>query len=173
VGRSDTIYDPEKFRWLSAQHVARLSPDAFVEAVSPFVDRERFPLRGDALRIALLTIRTRIHTYAEVNEHLKCFYPVPGEHLEQARAEVRDDPSAREVLQAQAARMEAVPSWTTDALTEAVRQAGRDTKAKGPALYHPLRKALTGDESGPDLSGIMAALGRDEVLARIRATLVG
>lgn len=173
VGRSDTIYDPEKLRWLSAQHVAHLSPDAFVETVSPFVDPERYPLTGDALRIALLTIRTRVQTYSEVNEHLRCFFPPPSDQLEAARAEVRDDPSARAVLDVLAGRLAALSSWSTDALAESVREAGRDTKAKGPALYHPLRKALTGDESGPDLAGIMGALGREEVLARIRATLAG
>jgi glutamyl/glutaminyl-tRNA synthetase len=150
-----------------------LSPEAFVENVSPFVDQGRYPLTGEALRIALLTIRTRVQTYGEVNEHLRCFFPQPGNHLEEARAEVRRDPSARGVLEVLAGRLAALPTWSTDALADSVRQAGRDTKSKGPALYHPLRKALTGDESGPDLAGIMGALGREEVLARIRATLVG
>jgi nondiscriminating glutamyl-tRNA synthetase len=173
VGRSNTIYDPEKLRWLSAQHTARLSPEAFVEAVSPFVARSRFPLEGEALRIALLTVRTRIATFAEVNAHLECFFPTPGPELEGARAQVREDPAARSVLEALASRMSTLSSWSAEALAEVVRQTGRELAAKGPALYHPLRRALTGDESGPELAGIMAALGRDEVMARIRATLSG
>jgi nondiscriminating glutamyl-tRNA synthetase len=173
VGKSDTIYDPEKLRWLSGQHIARLSPDELVEAVSPFVDRTRFPLQGEALRIALLTIRTRLTTYGDVNGHLECFFPAPGGELDRARAEVRNDPGARGVLEALEGRMSGLSAWSPEGLAEAVKATGRETKAKGPALYHPLRKALTGDESGPDLSGIMAALGRDEVLARIRATLAG
>lgn len=173
VGRSDTIYDPEKLRWLSAQHIARLDPDDFVRVVSPFVDRLRFPLEGEALRIALLTIRTRIAVYGEVNEHLRCFFPPAGKELEKARAEVRGDPAAQGVLEALEVRLVALPGWSSDVLADAVKQTGREAGAKGPALYHPLRKALTGDESGPDLIGIMAALGRGEVLDRIRSTLSG
>jgi glutamyl/glutaminyl-tRNA synthetase len=173
VGKSDTTYDPEKLRWLSGQHIARLSPDAFVAAAIPFVDSRRVPLGGEALRTALLTIRTRVATFGQVNEHLERFFPPPSEEWEAARAAAREDPTSRRVLEALAQRFGSLASWSAQELAEAVKQTGRETGAKGPALYHPLRRALTGDESGPDLAGIMAALGRGEVQARIRATLEG
>jgi nondiscriminating glutamyl-tRNA synthetase len=173
VGKSDTTYDPEKLRWLSGQHIARLSPEAFVDAAIPFVDRRRIPLEGEALRIALLTIRTRVVTFGQVNEHLERFFPPRSDEWEAARAAVRQDSTARGVLENLGRRLGSLATWSAPSLAEAVKETGRETGAKGPALYHPLRRALTGDESGPDLAGIMAALGREEVEARIRATLDG
>jgi len=172
VGRSDTAYDPEKLRWLSGQHIALMDDERVVEAVDPFLDRARFPLEGDALQIAVRTVRSRLSTFGEIDEHLRCFFPT-GPEVEAARAEVRADPVSRDVLGAVLARLHALETWTQEALGAAVREAGRETGAKGPALFHPVRKAVTGEASGPDLPGIMAAVGRGEVLARISDTLAG
>ncbi|MEQ1653810.1 MAG: glutamate--tRNA ligase [Hyphomicrobium sp.] len=48
--------------------------------------------------------------------------------------------------------------------TAAVRSA---TGAKGKALFHPLRMALTGQESGPDLKSLLPLIGRARAAARL------
>lgn len=48
--------------------------------------------------------------------------------------------------------------------TDAVKSA---TGAKGRALFHPLRLALTGRDSGPELKALLPLMGRDRVLARL------
>jgi glutamyl-tRNA synthetase len=53
-------------------------------------------------------------------------------------------------------------SW--GAWTQAVRQT---TGLKGKALFHPLRLALTGRESGPELAKLLPLIGRAKVLARL------
>jgi glutamyl-tRNA synthetase len=41
------------------------------------------------------------------------------------------------------------------------------TGLKGKALFHPLRLALTGRESGPELTKLLPLIGRAKVLARL------
>ena len=173
VGKSDTTYDPEKLRWLSAQHIARMEVNALVASVSSHLDRSRFPLQGDALGIAVDTVRSRLTTFGEIDEHLTSFYPDESVDLQRAREQVRNEPDARRVLQEVAVRLQALEVWTPDSLRSAVRDAGKATGARGPALFHPLRKAVSGEESGPALGGILGALGRAEVMARIARTLDG
>ena len=48
--------------------------------------------------------------------------------------------------------------------TEAVKQA---TGAKGRALFHPLRLALTGQERGPELKDLLPLIGHDKAAARL------
>lgn len=52
---------------------------------------------------------------------------------------------------------------TWKAWTSAVRDA---TGRKGKALFTPIRVALTGLQSGPELAGLLPLLGREETLAR-------
>ncbi len=173
VGASDTTLDPEKLLWASAQHIQRMPLDALVTAVAPYVDRERFPLDGDALTAAVAALRSRLSTYGEINDHLDHVLPRPGEALEQARHEVRGNPAARGVLEALRHAFEGLPQWEPGALGRTIRATGKDVGARGPALFHPLRKAVTGRESGPDLGALLAAVGREETLRRIDRTLNG
>jgi glutamyl-tRNA synthetase len=53
-------------------------------------------------------------------------------------------------------------TWGT--WTAAVKGA---TGAKGKALFHPLRLALTAVDSGPDLKGLLPLIGRERTLARL------
>ena len=55
-------------------------------------------------------------------------------------------------------------SGTWSKWTEAVKQA---TGAKGRALYHPLRLALTGLERGPELKDLLPLIGREKAAARL------
>jgi len=43
------------------------------------------------------------------------------------------------------------------------------TGRKGRELFHPLRLALTGRDSGPELGLLLPLIGRERVLARLRA----
>lgn len=53
---------------------------------------------------------------------------------------------------------------TWKAWTDAVKA---ETGAKGRALFHPLRLALTGKEKGPELAALLPLIGRTRVLARL------
>jgi glutamyl-tRNA synthetase len=62
--------------------------------------------------------------------------------------------------------------WDADtwkALTNAVADA---TGAKGRALFHPLRLALTGEDQGPEMAALLPLLGRDRTAARLQRAAV-
>jgi glutamyl-tRNA synthetase len=68
---------------------------------------------------------------------------------------------------AQAAALLPQEPWdatTWKAWTDAVKA---ETGAKGRALFHPLRLALTGKEKGPELAALLPLIGRTRVLARL------
>lgn len=52
--------------------------------------------------------------------------------------------------------------------TDAIK---RETGAKGKALFHPLRLALTGREAGPELKAMLPLIGRARVKGRLLGTV--
>ena len=59
--------------------------------------------------------------------------------------------------------------WSAEpwkALADAVKAA---TGAKGRELFHPLRLALTGRDSGPEMAGLIARMGKDRAVERLAA----
>ena len=74
--------------------------------------------------------------------------------------------ASREVTKAAAVLLPAGPvdasiwkMWTTAIAAE--------TGIKGKGLFMPLRLALTGRDSGPELASLLAIMGRDRILARL------
>jgi glutamyl-tRNA synthetase len=64
-------------------------------------------------------------------------------------------------------------AWSDDpwhTLTDALKAA---TGRKGKALFHPLRLALTGRDSGPDMKALLPLIGEDEVRVRLERAAAG
>ena len=71
-------------------------------------------------------------------------------------------------LLAEAARIAADIDWADDpwhSLTEALKAA---TGRKGRALFHPLRRALTARDSGPEMAPLLVLMGRERAVERLR-----
>ncbi len=75
------------------------------------------------------------------------------------------DDEARAYL-AEAARLLAWGDDPWGALTGALKQA---TGRKGKALFHPLRQALTGRDSGPDMHALLPLIGEAEARRRLES----
>ena len=65
-------------------------------------------------------------------------------------------------------KLEATSSWQAPTLEETVRSFAEATGAKLGKIAQPLRAALTGKAVSPPVFDVMAVLGREEALARIR-----
>jgi glutamyl-tRNA synthetase len=78
------------------------------------------------------------------------------------------DHDERQVVREAAAVAQGL-DWATEpwrALTEQVKQSsGR----KGRDLFHPLRLALTGRESGPEMASLVSAMGKERAIRRLEA----
>ncbi len=170
VGRSDTQLDLEKLRWVAAQHIAAEPLEQLTAHVRPFVDTASFPSAIEHLEGVIDTLRTRLSTYGDINEHLPLLYPPEESSLPQRRG-LGADAAVRAVLAAVRARLESAPDWEAVALDQAVRAGGAHAGAKGATLFHPVRVLLIGSEKGPDLGKILAAIGRAEALRRFAQAL--
>lgn len=58
-----------------------------------------------------------------------------------------------------------------DAAKIALRRAGEEAGAKGRQLYHPIRLALTGSDSGPELVTLLTLLRAGLIRERVRSVL--
>ncbi|MBX9588722.1 MAG: glutamate--tRNA ligase [Hyphomonadaceae bacterium] len=78
------------------------------------------------------------------------------------------DAEARATLARLAEQFDGVGDWQAQALEAVVREFVEKTGQKLGKVAQPLRAALTGKAVSPPVFDVMAVLGRDEALARIR-----
>ena len=72
-------------------------------------------------------------------------------------------------LLAEAARIAGGLDWGDDPWQRLTGALKEQTGRKGKALFHPLRLALTGRDSGPEMAPLVALMGRDRAVRRLRA----
>jgi len=65
----------------------------------------------------------------------------------------------------------ALPDFTAEAIDGALRAYAEKNELKLGSVAQPLRAAMTGSTTSPGIDLTLAALGRDEVLARIASVL--
>ena len=75
---------------------------------------------------------------------------------------------AKAVLAGLLPELEAAPDWTAAGVEAVVRPYAERVGQKLGAVAQPLRAALTGRTTSPPIFDVLAVLGRDESLARLR-----
>jgi glutamyl-tRNA synthetase len=85
---------------------------------------------------------------------------------ELAPPRLEDDERA---LVREAAEIAASLDWNGDPWHELANALKGSTGRKGKALFHPLRLALTGRESGPEMASLLTRIGKDRAVARLEA----
>lgn len=171
VNKAAAVFDEVKFRHLNREHLKRMDDGAFLEAVRPHLEAAGRlpagpwpqPLRAWALSL-LPMLRERIEVLPDaVAATDPLFRFDPGAMDETARA-LLAEPDAPKVIRAfaqAAARDLSAPG----AYRELVGELKAATGAKGRALFHPIRVALTAAASGPELEALVPLLEAGSRLA--------
>jgi glutamyl-tRNA synthetase len=59
--------------------------------------------------------------------------------------------------------------WSAEAWPTLTAELKTLSGRNGRALFHPLRLALTGRDSGPEMAGLLEAMGKDRAVSRLKA----
>jgi glutamyl-tRNA synthetase len=169
VGRAGAVFDPAKLEWLSAEHLKTLSLSELGLRSLPFLKGTEFEnLPEDELAPLLDSIRQKLHRLDELPDQLAAFSQTRPDPDEEARTWLSSEAAAKALPQVLKA-WQAMPQGDAEALLGAVRDVGKTAGIKGKDLWMPLRAALTGRTAGPELKVVIAHLGMEEAINRLRA----
>jgi glutamyl-tRNA synthetase len=148
-GRAPAHFDPHDVELLNARLLHKLDYAAV---------KDRLPV--EASEADWLLLRPNLERLSDFDAWFAVLHGdiEPPELGHDERLLVKDAATAAEKL-----------DWSAEpwkALAEKVRAA---TGKKGRELFHPLRLALTGRESGPEMAGLVSAMGRDRAVRRLEA----
>jgi glutamyl-tRNA synthetase len=173
VGRAASRFDFAKLTNLNA-HYLRETPDTELLAlVRPLIEKTLgTALSPGALeRIArgMNGVKQRTRTVVELAAGL-VFYARDGAPPMDEKAQGLITAEARRLLAQVVTALEpASVDWTESMLEATVKAVAESAMVKLGQVAQPLRAALTGSTVSPGIFEVLAILGRDESLARLRA----
>ena len=168
VGKSGSVFDPDKLRWTNAQtlhHASGATLRAWGEAFLPAAAAELPPADLESL---LELVRGNLMTLTDIPSELGPFLDESLEFESEAREALESD-EARSLLVGLADDVERLAEWSGQGFKSALLARGKQLGLKGRKLFLPVRAALTGRTHGPELPHIAERLGQSRCAERLRA----
>jgi glutamyl-tRNA synthetase len=172
IGKSAARMDYKKLDNLNGHYIRETPDAALVAEVTAFAGRETPPrilsaMAHQRLGSAMASLKERAKTLVELVQGAEFLF-TDGPRTLDAAAEKLLTPEARAAMAAALPALEST-DWTGPALEAAARAYAEQNGLKLGQVAQPLRAALTGNASSPPLFEMLALLGREESLIRLRA----
>jgi glutamyl/glutaminyl-tRNA synthetase len=176
VGRSASVFDPAKLAWLNRHYMREAAPARLAREALPWFLRAGFVTDATPQSLAYIEalLPMAVGSVDRIEEIAERLAFVFRWDVARAADAVRAEPGGAVAVRAFAEAVAAAGRLDRDAFRSAAARARERTGLKGRALFHPVRVALTGEESGPELDLAVpaidagAALGSTAGVRRIK-----
>jgi glutamyl-tRNA synthetase len=167
VGASGVQFDLDKLRWVNEHYVRDLSVEQLAERARPYVEADGYDVSDERLETICALVQDRIQVVPEVVTENRYFFEDPDAY-EEAGVEKRWNDGSAELLRTYADRLEEVDTFDTDTVETVLRDLADEKEVGAGAIIHPSRLAVSGRSYGPGVFGLLAAVGKDACIRRMR-----
>jgi glutamyl-tRNA synthetase len=181
VSANPARFDVKKAEAINGVHVRALDAEDFVQRVVPYLQTagvlpaEPSDDQMARLRTIAPLVQERVTVLGDAAPLVRFLFVTEEEFAPEEDAAAKNlKPEAEPVLRASIEALEALPSWETAAIEQALKDALVEGLGLKPRkAFAPVRVAITGRTVSPPLYESMELLGRDVSLGRLRNALPG
>jgi len=172
INKSAAVFEDTKLLWLNQQHMKRADLDRLLTLIGPIVtangrvDDETWTAADRTrLRRGIDLLRDRCKTLHDLADAAEILFPVAFRPVDQAAV----TPRQAELMRGIADELAGLAPFSPEAIEATIRGALERRGATLKDVAFACRIVLTGRKAGPGLFDILAAIGRDVVVDRLRA----
>ena len=154
-GQSPSRLDFDKLNHVNAHYLRAAPASALADLLGVTVSEA-----------AIESVKSKASTLPELKEQLGLYLAAPTSYDEKATAQLA---KGRDNLALLLPALDALGEWSEVAIKAAVQQVADANAKKLGELMPPMRAAIVGAMSGPDIPLAMAILGKQESLKRLQA----
>jgi len=166
VQKSGAVFNQEKLDWLSNLYIKQMDNKVFAKIAKDFI-----PENWELNEAMMNSVKERINRFGELEDLVRFYFELPQYEAALLVWKEMSKGQVKESLEKARGIVEAIPDtdFKTDLLEKTILEA-ISGESRGEILW-PLRVALSGQKNSPSPFEIMAALGKEESLARIDRAL--
>ena len=174
VSKTAAIYDTKKLTWMNGQYLVSMDLDAVTRETIPFFVRKGLVTQDQAtekyaeIRAIVGVVRDRVKTLVELTEAAEYYFWDVTEYDEKGRRKYFFSPETAILLQKAQERLVTIEVFDAQHTEEAYQKLIDELSIKAGEIIHPTRLALTGRMVSPGLYDVMALLGKECCLARLK-----
>jgi nondiscriminating glutamyl-tRNA synthetase len=172
AGKSGAIFDEAKLEWLNAIYIRNCDVDRLTELLLPFIREAGYDVdlmsRG-WLHQVVGALRDNLVTLADIGLYMDIFIDDRYSISDEARAILREDAAAVVKVLREELEQKMIPE--RDFYRSLINSVRRKTGLKAKGLFLPIRAAVTGRTSGPELEKVFAILGKESIVRRLERAI--
>ncbi len=163
ITKSPAVFDQEKLNWLNRHYLKESPRRRLAELSVPMLGKAGYlresvsEMALDWLELVLDAVLKNLDYLGQLPSATKLIFEYSAESV--ARGEetrhVVEESASREVLKAFIPQVLAARELTYERFRDIAKSVGKETGKKGKDLFHPIRVALTGAVSGPELEKLI------------------
>lgn len=169
LNKSPAIFNMDKLTWFNAEYIRRMPFEDYLAMVTPWFDQALAGSGIDYRRLAEL-MQGRTEVFNRVPDMVRFLREMPAfdRELYLNKKQKSTEESLLPSLKLAQGILSPLPSWTEEALHDALMAGIRQAGLKNGTVLWPLRVALSGQASTPGGAIEIAwLLGREETLRRL------
>jgi glutamyl-tRNA synthetase len=168
IGRSAGVFDPQKLLDINGDHIRAARVDDLLDGFRVFASKQGLATKDDAFDLAVIeTLKIRAKTLEEMAQKAAFYYAEKVSYEEKA-SEKFLTPQNRPVLEAVVEALAGVDVSDQKAQEAAFEKMMEKTGLAFGKIAQPVRVALTGSTASPGLFEMIAVLGGETTIRRIK-----
>ena len=168
VGRSAGVFNPEKLLWLNAHYIKSGDPVRLGELLREYLGMQGIDTTGGPDPATVVpTLRERARTMVEMADGALFYYRAPESYDPEAAGKFLTE-DRRPALEAVVRHLENLDDFSESGIEGAFSAIFEETGLKMGKIGPSVRVALTGGTVSPSVYEVIAVLGKDRTLERLR-----
>ncbi len=170
VSKSASAFNTSKLRWLNQHYMIESEPEALAELLLPFLKKLGIETEANEYLTDVVKAHVqRAHTLVELAEQVKYLFIDELEYDEKAVAKQLTEAS-KPVLE-ELVKLLTEADWNHEALDGVVKQVTKNLDVGMGKVGMPLRTAIVGRTSSPNLDETLYLVGKEKTLQRLNRAL--
>jgi glutamyl-tRNA synthetase len=172
VGKSAGIFNPEKFLWVNSYYLKELPLSRLAEDIIPYIAVKGYPVSQDKswLERMIATLRERSKTLVELVDSAG-FYLTDNIAIDENAAHKFLTAEIRMPLTKLVDKLAGLDDFTEAGIEQLFSAVLQDLALSMGKLAQPVRVALTGSTVSPGIHEVIAVLGKERTIKRLRLAL--
>ena len=174
ISKKSSVFDMQKLEWLNGRYLHELEPEDILDLVMPLFIEAGYVTVDDSgakrpyLAGVVSLLRERCRLLPEFVEQSGYFFADPESYSEKGVKKHFKNEEVADRLDTLADRYAALDDFTVDATEHVTRELCEELGTGAGKLIHPTRLAVTGVTFGPGLFEILALIGKERTVGRMK-----
>jgi glutamyl-tRNA synthetase len=173
VGKSAGVFNPEKFLWVNSHYLKSKPLSELAEEIIPFITVKGYAVPRDKkwLEKMIATLRERTKTMAELVDAAH-YYLADEIFLDEKAAQKFLTRDTAAPIQSLIDKLSALGDFNESAVEQAFARTLEEHGLQMGKLAQPVRVALTGSTVSPGIHDVIAVLGKERTIRRLKNALL-